>query len=339
MIDLVICTYNRPEKVRELTLALLDCQPAPNQIIVVDSSDTENQALQNSPQIQYIRSSHKNQPFQRFLGTQLSNAEYILFLDDDMEIQNPQFLEDLKIILSGEVFAGIALNFKDKHSHTTLSEVPKSQLFAQLSFLRRFKNWFTAYPQLSEGKFGFCGNRGKQPTVFKETEYLSGGAFIGRRKDLFQNFNFQLFDLFEKRMGMGEDGIIGYGLHKRGKLMFLPEIYFLHNDQRDSSYSMDIRAFAEKVIFSRLYLSLERQRLNEGSLLFARLHFHWYAFWRMAGLVMNYLIRRNSKQKSVVLGTYSGWKKAFGFRFQKPVVSHPYWEQEMKSNLESHGAK
>ncbi len=304
----------------------------------MDSSEAENLAFKDFEAIRYVRSTHKNQPYQRLIGTQLAKSEYILFLDDDMEIQNPSFLGHLNELLSGKQYSGIALNFKDKHSNTTLSEVPKSRLFGRLEFLRLFKNWFTAYPDLHEGKFGFCGNRGRQPKKFQETEYLSGGAFVAKRTLLFYNFNFQLFDLFESRMGMGEDGIIGYGLHQQGKLMFLPEIYFLHNDQRDSSYSMDMRAFAQKVIFSRLYLSLERQRLNKGSLLFARVHFQWYALWRIAGLILNYLTHSNSKQKSVVLGTYAGWKNTLGFRFKKPEISNPYWEKEMRSNIETHVA-
>ena len=85
-LDVVICTYNRPQKVVELITQLQDCIIAPSQIIVVDSSDKTNTDLRNKSGIKYIQSNHKNQPYQRFLGVNQSTSEYILFLDDDMEI-------------------------------------------------------------------------------------------------------------------------------------------------------------------------------------------------------------------------------------------------------------
>ncbi len=333
MIDLIICTYNRPEKVLELVQDILTCQPAPRKIIIVDSSDEENIKIQDLENIIYVRSSHKNQPYQRFLGYQRAEADYLLYLDDDMEIQHKDFFGKMEELLKNNDYSGIALNFRDKHKNTTLSEVPKSSLFKASKALRNFKNWFTGYPELSAGKLGLCGNRGKQGKEFDETEYVSGGAFIGRRADLFQNFNFQMFDLFEERMGMGEDALIGFGLHKRGKLMFHPEISFLHNDQRDSTYSVDLESLSKRVLYSRLYLSLERQRLKNSSLVQAKIHFQWYAFCRITGYFINFCLKPNSSRKKNLRGAFHGWVATNKFTFAKKLERNPFWLNEIEKNL------
>lgn len=331
--SVVITTYNRPQKVLELVQQLQLVQPSVQEIIVVDSSNESNQVLTDRIGVKYVRSTHKNQPYQRYLGFLEASETYVLFLDDDMEVIEPSFISKIETLIASEQAIGLALNFKDKHQDTTLSAVPKSALFKRSKWLKYFKNWFTGYADLPEGTLGYCGNRGKQPSKLAPTQYVSGGAFVVKRTELFQNFNFQLFDLFEERMGMGEDALIGYGIHKRGKLVFVPDIYFLHNDQKDSSYSMNVHDYARRVLFSRLFLSLEKTRLDAGSLTFARLHYHWYAFWRLAGLFINLVLKRSTNSKFVLSGSWKGWKLACKFRFKFGGETEKYWRQELENNL------
>lgn len=333
---IIITTYNRPQKVCELVNQLSGVETHKLEIIVVDSSLDENEQLLNWRSIIYLRSNHKNQPYQRYIGTSVATGNYILFLDDDMEIVDSEFLVKISQIINIEEPVGLALNFKDKHEDTTLAAVPKSALFHKSSVFRRFKNWFTGYPDLPTATLGLCGNRGKQPQKMATTQYVSGGAFLAKRKNLFQNFNFQLFDLFEERFGMGEDALIGYGIYKQGKLLFVPEIMFLHDDQKDSSYSMNIKDYAKRVLFSRLYLSLEKTRLDEKSLALAKFHFHWYAIWRLFGLLVNYSMKPSVNRKSSFLGAYSGWKMAIKFSFSSALDCNQYWKNEALKNLDNH---
>ncbi len=312
----------------ELIMQLKRCSPSPNKIIVVDSSDVPNVDLQNKTDIHYIQSNHKNQPYQRFLGVNQSLSEYILFLDDDMEILDKYVVEKILQAFQLHPVSGFALYFKDKHNNTGLSAVPKSSLFQKLKFLKHIKNWLTGYPTLKSGKLGLCGNRGKQPIEGGYTEYVSGGAFVAKRESLFVNFNFQLFDLFEDKLGMGEDALIGYGLHKQNGLLFIPDCWFLHNDQRDSTYSTDLKAYATRVLFSRYYLSLEKCRLDKGWLFAVKIHYHWYAIWRLAGLLFNRLISPTTNRKQLLVGSWKGWKKSFSFKFSKQLDRNPYWQNE-----------
>lgn len=331
--SVVITTYNRPQKVLELVQQLQLVQPSVQEIIVVDSSNESNAVLTDRIGVKYVRSTHKNQPYQRYLGFLEASETYVLFLDDDMEVIEPSFISKIETLIASEQAIGLALNFKDKHQDTTLSAVPKSALFKRSKWLKYFKNWFTGYADLPEGTLGYCGNRGKQPNHIAPTQYVSGGAFVVKRTELFQNFNFQLFDLFEERMGMGEDALIGYGIHKRGKLLFVPDIFFLHNDQKDSSYSMNVHDYARRVLFSRLFLSLEKTRLDAGSLTFARLHYHWYAFWRLIGIALNAILIRNEKRKQILFGSWKGWKDSHRFHFDNRLERQIFWQNEINKNL------
>ncbi len=337
--SVIITTYNRPQKVLELVNQLLNIDTHALEIIVVDSSDTFDTNLHSLEKVNYIHSNHKNQPYQRFLGHAVSTADYLLFLDDDMEIVDPLFLTKIKEILLQNEASGLALNFKDKHQDTTLNAIPKSRLFKNKGTIKHIKNWFTGLPDLPIGILGLCGNRGKQADTITPTQYVGGGAFVAKRSCMFQNFNFQLFDLYEEKLGKGEDAMIGYGLHKLGTLLYIPDIYFLHNDQRDSTYSMNIFDFGKRVLFSRLFLSLEKTRLDNTSLLLAKLHFHWYALWRLSGLFLNYMLKKNDKNKVILSGTWEGWKKASSFAFDKQLKRTFYWQNECELNLQNVSTK
>lgn len=287
MIEIIICTFNRPQKVVGLVHSLLAHKADFKRIIVVDSSDITNAELEKIDEVLYLKSKHKNQPYQRYLGYLSSSSEFLLYLDDDMEIACDDFMQILKDSVNSNFnLAGIAICFEDKHSKTTLSEVPKS-LWSRNNGLISFIRWMTFYPTLPSGRLGYCGIRGKQPQLGGSTEWLSGGAFLANREMLFKNFNFQMFDLFEKKMGMGEDALIGYGLSKQGKLLYLSNLLFYHNDQRDSSYSINQYEFAKRVIYSRLFLSLEKSRLDGKGTLFPYFYFHVYALFRICGQILN----------------------------------------------------
>tara|TARA_B110000467_G_C18317086_1_gene482345 strand:- start:19 stop:1029 length:1011 start_codon:yes stop_codon:yes gene_type:complete len=333
MIDIIICTYNRPKKVLELTNELISCTSNSQKIIIIDSSDKENKKIQKINQVVYVRSVQKNQPYQRFLGYHYSKSEYILYLDDDMELIEKEFLCKIEELLNTNNLSGIALNFRDKHNDTTLKSIPKSNLFSRSKFIHNIKNWLTGYTNPPEGKLGLCGIRGNQPEQLSLTEYVSGGAFIAKRDALFKNFNFQLFDIFEEKIGMGEDALIGYSLSKNGKLFFDPNIYFLHNDSKDSSYSQNLEAYSKRVLFSRLYLSLEKLRIDGKGVLLGKIHFHWYAFCRIIGLLLNLISKPSQDMLSVFVGSNKGWILTFGFKFYSNLERNKFWEIRVEEDL------
>jgi len=313
---------------------LLVCLDAPSTIIVVDSSEVINAAFMHLDRVKYIRSTHKNQPYQRYVGYLISSADVLLYLDDDMEIIEPHLILPLFAPFETDTdLAGIAFHFTDKHAYSSLSKMPNSIFFSKKQQFKKVVNWLTGYKIPATGKLGLCGIRGPQPKEGGPTEWLSGGAFAAHKKCLFKNFNFQLLDLFEEKMGMGEDAIIGYGLAKQGKLTYNPNLLFYHNDQEDSNYSTNTFHFSKRIIFSRLFLSLEKTRLDGGGYFLAWIHYYWYTGWRLMGMLGNYLYKPNMQRKEILTGTWIGFNVASHFTFDAALSRTQYWMNEAKNNI------
>ena len=334
-IDLIITTYNRPEKVKSLLDQLLAIKSCDGDIIVVDSSENQILEVLGGVPITYIYSNHKNQPYQRYLGFLSSKAEILIFLDDDMEVVNNEFIKKVDELFNEECLAGIALKFENKHKSSSLSIIPGSKFVGNDGQLQKLKRFITGYPKLPRGKFGLCGNKGLQPLGGGLTEWVSGGAFAARHSAMFQNFNFQLFDIFEDGLGMGEDGIIGFGLSKQGMLIYHDELFFLHNDQKDSTYTHNIEAFSKRVAFSRLYLSLEKSRLDNASYFWPYLHYHYYLIWRLIGLGLNYLVNPTIVRSGVLKGSIQGWYLASRFHFCRHNERFSFWYVEAIRDIKS----
>lgn len=311
MLSVIICTYNRPWKVSELVRLLLNQHHKPDQIIVVDSSDEFNEHLFSNNSIDYIRSSHKNQPYQRYLGYNVAKHDWLLYLDDDMEPVDDKVTFEIEDLISKKQEAvAFALRFENVHEDTALAALPKSQMRKGGSSLHKFVRWFTAYPKLPNGKVGWNGVRGALPRG-DYTEWFSGGAFLVRKSMIFQNFNFGLFQMFEDKIGKGEDLMISYSVAQRGKIWATEKVYFYHNDQRDSTYTLDVESFNRRVIYSRLFLSLEKARLTGHPRWLAVLIYTYYSFWRGAGLLVNTVIQPSRNRWISLRGFISGFLCSF----------------------------
>jgi glycosyltransferase involved in cell wall biosynthesis len=333
-IDIIICTYNRHNKVFNLVNELLKVQIENlGKIIVVDSSDSVNDKFKKLIKVKYIHSSHKNQPYQRYLGFMSSNADLILYLDDDMEMLSMNIFQDLNKIFIDNSVVGLAINFKDKNEKNSLSKVPTSINNKTNSKVGDFFRYisFNSIPKV--GQIGLFGLRGKQPTHLEQTSVISGGAFAARRTKFFANFNFQMFDLFEKKMGMGEDTVIGYGLSKMGKVLFYESICFLHNDETGSNYSLDIISYSKRVIYSRLYIALEKARLDRKNQNIFYFKYLWYVFFRILGALISLIIRPEKSKLEVLKGTGHGFFESFKLNYSFSRKRNSYWVTESEKDL------
>lgn len=287
-IDLVIATYNRPKSLQRVIEKLLGSTTKIANVIVVDSSKDENRNIQQLEKVKYVRSSHANQPYQRYLGYLSSDADVLVFLDDDMELIDPLWIKKIENMFLDDTVIGVAIAFNNDNEflHTKL---PKTKFGnpKQASILRRALKAFTGHPYLEPGKFWLCGIRGAQPSEGGSTEWVQGGAFATRRSAIYKDFNFYLFDLFEDKLGMGEDVLLGYTLSRQGEIVYIPQELFYHNDQKDSSYTVDLKSFGKRVAYSRLYLSYEYGRLSESPRSLILIHYIWYMLWRLAGMGIN----------------------------------------------------
>ena len=333
-IDIIICTYNRPQKIFYLVDFLLNEEiDNLSRIIIVDSSDLVNDNVYTLDGVLYLHSSHKNQPYQRYLGFLHSKADVVVYLDDDMELMNKKIFSDLEKIFSDIAVVGLAINFFDKNINNSLSKVPVSINRRTNNLINKFFRTisFNSIPQ--QGQISLFGLRGEQPCHLGETSIISGGAFAAKREQLFKNFNFQLFDLFEQKNGMGEDTLIGYGLSKRGKILFYKSICFLHNDQTGSNYSFNLTSYSKRVILSRLFIGLEKTRLDNKWTLIVYFKYYIYAFFRLFGIFIRICVTPNQSNLQIFLGTAIGIKSALVFKYFKLMSRNDFWNLELSKNI------
>lgn len=333
--DVVITTYNRPQSINRLVTQLLNDESGHlEHIIVVDSSEHLNVTDYSlGSNCKYIRSSHKNQPYQRYLGYHLCKAEAILYLDDDMELLSSNTFD---IIQKSFIKSGaIAINLLFTNDNKFLEKNDKSafnQLYSNPNSVIKLGRWITGYPVIKNNTYWRCGIKGKRISG-KPIEYVSGGAFVVKRAFVYNDFNTQLFDLYNHKLGKGEDGIMGYTLSKHGLVYSEPKVLFYHNDQEDSTYTQNHIVFGRRVAYSRLYLSLEYARLNKLSYSLTIVHYHYYMLWRTFGLISNLFVKRTKSLKEQLIGTLAGWKRSLFFSRRDLEEVNLYWKNEVLSDL------
>jgi len=304
--DIIIATYNRKKSLEILVSQILECTQLPENIIVVDSSAEEDEEIQLLDRVKYIRSSHGNQPYQRYVGFLAAKHEILVYFDDDMRITDKTSFDKILSVYDDEEIVGVQPNFTSQHDFFD-NQIPKSKIkqAGNGKFLKCLKK-LSGYPLVENGKFWLAGIKGKDPENLKTLEWFKGPVFSARRNFLYDNFNFTLFDQFERRIGTGEDAVLGFTLSKRGDVVYLSETLFHHDDQSDSTYSSDFLTYGKRVAYSRLYLSFEYARLSNTSNTIAFLHYNWYMLWRLIGMSVNQMIDFKDSRSKIMKGYMEG---------------------------------
>ena len=334
-IDIIICTYNRFDTITNLVSSLLDANIENlNNIIVVDSSDVSNDKILKFEKVIYVRSSHKNQPYQRYLGFNHSKSDINIFLDDDMELISTLVFKDILQIFSDLNIVGIAINFKDKNENNLISKIPHSLNNKSQNIISRFIRFISFNPIPDVGEINLFGLRGPHPIHLNETFIVSGGAFAARKDFLFKNFNFQLFDLFQKKLGMGEDTLIGYGLSRMGRLLFYETLCFLHNDESGSNYSFDLLSYSKRVIYSRLFMALEKARLDGKLSSIIYLKYYVYVLFRVLGVVVSNIFSYRKEKTLILKGLILGFVESFNINYSFSSNRSLFWNNELMKDCQ-----
>ncbi len=333
--DVIIATYKRSESLYILVSQILECSLLPGNIIVVDSSPSEDYQIQTLDRVVYVRSSHGNQPYQRYVGYLKAKNEILFYFDDDMRVLDSQCFEKLIPLYLDKCVVGIQPNFTSKHDFFD-NKIPKSkikQVENNQGGVLKFLKLLSGYPIIKEGKFWLAGIKGARPQHLQTVEWFYGPVFSARKKPLFKNFNFRLFEIFEEKVGMGEDAIIGFTLSKEGSILYFEEELFHHQDQSDSTYSSDFESYGKRVAFSRLYLSDEYARLTEKSKWGVFFHFNWYMFWRLWGMGLNQMINPAPARIQMFRGYVAGWLLAIRKQASLATMDKgEYWIKEAEND-------
>ncbi len=323
--DVIITTYNRPERVKQFAEAILSCNLLPEQIIVVDSSDVPHSSIQTLAKVKYIRSSHKNQPYQRYLGAHLSNADIVCFFDDDLEIVNKDLFTLIMQPYAEQEVVGssIGIDYQNSISGKTPESLirPTSAAARKLLQLSGVK-----FPQ--PGKITYAGMTGEVPNTIQQIDYFYGPCMSFKRNAFNQTLNAQLLDLFEQKMGMGEDKIISMLVAQYGKLIYNPALC-LHHPAVESSYFQNITEFTAKTLYSRKLLNTIFAQTRQINKLIASAQLWWYILGRLFVSSLTYMVKPQQSRKLKLIGLVRGIKLLM---FNNPHTAYN-WQHEI--NLDS----
>ncbi len=324
-IDVIIATYNRIDKAINLALNLLAVgNEYIKNVILVDSTDNQVKLFLKSEKIIYFHSTHKNQPYQRYLGYLYSSAEINLFLDDDMEILDNNFIKDLSNFFENGSYCGLNIPFENINDF--VSNQPKSIVNINNKFLDKIRGVITGYPTANENDYIHCGIKGARKNN-KEIKFFSGGAFAVKSKNLYENFNMQHFDLYEKKLGMGEDGLIGFCFSLNNKIWAWDRVHLIHNDLKDSTYGVNLVNSSKKYLYSRMNLNYEYYRLKNKQLSFAFYNYYYFAFFRLLSALSIYIFKNKKAGKEIFIGYLNAIKLSFSYSYKSDLSANLKWKE------------
>jgi GT2 family glycosyltransferase len=267
-VSVVIPTRNRGEEVLALLTALEAQTHAPDEIVIVDSSDTPLIETEHAQDIQ--RASRNVRYFhtapgvsrQRNFGARQSIGELIFFLDDDV-VPSPGFIETLaKTFAERPEYAG---------GMGTLRPVMKrcspGSLLCMIFLLQH---------EHGDGRFSWSGMP-RHPygtRTFRDVEVLGGGLMAVRRSVFAQHH----MEFDEKMLGPDqEDADFSYRLSRRHKLFFDPRAEVDHRPSprgRAADFEQSRRyMFNFRYLYSKNFYPVARWTLPA----------HW---WALAGMLI-----------------------------------------------------
>ena len=276
-LDLCICipTYKRTESLINLLSQLSSQSMKPAIVIIVDGdleTDTTLKAissvLQNIriPQIIYLPSNHANLPYQRYLGWKVARefpCNYLLFLDDDMQIIRPEVIKNLlEPFEQDNSVMGVTANVEHK---TKGKVIRKENLLVTL---------FGDFQKFKPGNLTPSGNR--IPVEFAgsdytDVKYLSGGAMAFRINTLKDKaFSQDLFAMYEIKAGKGEDTILSLRARGKGSYVFVFSSTMKHPNNKPVAYPSSYYQKAYAIAYSRRLIN-DNYRGLEKPLLIDRL--------------------------------------------------------------------
>lgn len=224
-VSVIICTKDRPEDVIRCIKSISIQTLLPDEILVVDSSNTDtlakDLALQFPDEIKRVKYIHTkpNLSHQRNIGIDASIGDIIVFSDDDVELDK-DCLNEIKHVFINDVEGRIGgvtgENIRKENSIIVRVLSPISQAFAAIFLLLKYGN----------GRLRVSG----LPTIIRsgtvdkdiEIDYVIGANMAFRREVITQV-------RFDEDLPYYDDDDIGYRVSRRYKIIYAPKAKYIHN--------------------------------------------------------------------------------------------------------------
>jgi GT2 family glycosyltransferase len=239
--SVVIPTMRREEILQSTLDSLQRCEPAPDEVIVIDADAGGSSApvvtafdQQVAPAVRYLRTP-PSLTRQRNIGIDDASGEVVVFLDDDVAIQ-PDLFALLDEVYGNPDVVGATGRIVEPESHRRLG--PTSRLRKLLPGGGR-EGTFTrfGYPR-------YLRNLDKP----RDVEFMQG-CFMSARRDAAAKIR---FDEHIGGYALAEDEDFSYRLSRLGRIRYVPEIVVRH--RKLGFGSADERRFGRLVVVNRAYL-------------------------------------------------------------------------------------
>lgn len=338
--DVVVCTYNRVPPLIRVLKGLFSQTRQPNHIFVIDGSTDENSVKTAVRQVSVprpgsnviiVRTSHANVAYQRWLGFKVSRSDIVAYFDDDVVFEERDMLERiLGLFAQPEVVgASVELDYYnalvfDPALRSFTGKLRRTRL---LRTVQRGLDRLTGLPSPRPGEVGLCGVRGPLPAgKLVQVGWLPGPCMVFRRQALNDAcFSRDLLAVFERKLAIGEDLILSSLVGCTGKLLLLRDCNLKHPGDFDTvAYPSTTRRYARTTCYSRLLLSLSVAHRLGHSRAVCRLHYFYYATWRLLSAALRVFTPPFGKH----LAFFVGWAEGILLNVSKPPT-HAAWTPEI----------
>ena len=221
------------------------------EIVVVYAGEIieSEKLLYNEYLVKFIKSNHKNQPFQRYLGTNHVTNSITLFFDDDLIIEKDTLFDDLVSAYSIKDVVGVGFGY-----------VNSGELYKKINCYRNSCERFLSDIRYLEfnRKDGDIGIGGRQAlNLTQKSDFvnaLTGGNVPTCKTEFIKHlWDDRIFQLAEIGMGKGEDKYFTLGMNKFGRIYYLNDHYITH-PINESTYKYSYFRWRAEILRTRFLI-------------------------------------------------------------------------------------
>jgi hypothetical protein len=231
---LCVATYRRPLHLSLLLGDVLAQHLRPGSVVIADGDPGSGevaallQSFSGDMALTYVPSSHASLPYQRCLAWQTSkDSRWLLYLDDDIRIKNPDFTREmLRPLEDGAAAVTCPIMFGDPARSGLTYQLAVNVLTARGPRLwHKLFNLGSTPPggvsPTGHRRMPYCaGMGGTAVRDYAPVEWLSGGVMALRTEAVTRAcFPDIAFALFQARRGTGEDLVIARHVRQSGPLV------------------------------------------------------------------------------------------------------------------------
>jgi glycosyltransferase involved in cell wall biosynthesis len=261
-ISIIIPTYNRPIELRDTLNSILNQTFSPKEILIIDDStnnftenlikNLSNNFLKINIILKYIKNTRaKSLTLARNLGIDKSTGNIILFLDDDVILDNNYIFEIIKVYENYDDVLGV-----------------QGLIYTKYTFMTKLKNLFLKFFYMEHYKKNDCSilpsQNGTYPHILTETincQWLSGCNHSFKKEVYFG----QRYDENLVKYCFGEDKKFSYKIYLKypGSLYITPSAKLIHKNASTSRLTSKSQIYMKRIYASYRFYSFNHTYYEE----------------------------------------------------------------------------